>query len=152
LVALTMGAVAGWVISRPVNGLLGWLFHRFNEGFGGLTRRYTWAVGWLLRGAPIVLFVYAWLVALSYWGFIRTPRGFIPSQDMGYLFVSVQLPDSASIERTEQVMQQVGEIARSTPGVRHATTISGQSFALSASGSNFGSVFVNLADYKDRRT
>jgi multidrug efflux pump len=108
-------------------------------------------VGLILRGAPIVLMLYGGMVALTYWGVVETRRGFIPSQDMGYLLINVQLPDSASMERTGEVMKQLGEIALRTPGVRHATTIAGQSFVLNAFGSNFGSVFINLKDYDDRR-
>src|SRR5204863_9155413 len=81
----------------------------------------------------------------------RTPRGFIPSQDMGYLMVNVQLPDSASSERATRVMRQIEQIARETPGVRHVTGITGQSFVLNAAGSNFGSMFINLKNYPERR-
>jgi multidrug efflux pump len=83
---------------------------------------------------------------------METPKGFIPSQDMGYLFVNVQLPDSASSERTDAVMRQLQDIALHTPGIRHAAAIRGQSFVLSANGSNFGTMFVNLKDYEQRRT
>src|SRR5262249_34260336 len=88
----------------------------------------------------------------TYDRFKKTPKGFIPSQDMGYLLVSVQLPDSASMERTNKVMEQLEDVGLSVPGIRHVTTIAGQSFALSANGSNFGSMFVNLAEYADRTT
>src|SRR5207249_1459699 len=77
--------------------------------------------------------------------------GFIPSQDMGYLMVAVQLPDSASTERTAAVMRKLDKSARAHGGVRHATAITGQSFALNAAGSNFGSMFINLKDYAERR-
>src|SRR5262249_26018580 len=80
-----------------------------------------------------------------------TKKGFIPQQDMGYLMVNVQLPDSASTERTAAVMRQIETIAAHTPGIKHITTISGQSFVLNAAGSNFGSCFVNLKDYGRRR-
>src|SRR5262249_39666910 len=71
--------------------------------------------------------------------------------DMGYLMVAVQLPDAAGLDRTNDVMTKLTEITLNTPGVRHATAISGQSFAMNAIGSNFGSMFVNLKDYADRR-
>jgi multidrug efflux pump len=70
---------------------------------------------------------------------------------MGYLLINVQLPDSASTERTEEVMRQLEQISLATPGVRHVSGISGQSFVLSAAGSNFGSMFINLNDYAERR-
>ncbi len=90
-------------------------------------------------------------MGLTYWGLVSTPKGFIPQQDMGYLMCSVQLPDASSKERTEAVMKRLVNIAKKTPGVWHATGVTGQSFVLNAFGSNFGSMFVNLEDYSERR-
>jgi len=78
------------------------------------------------------------------------PKGFIPSQDMGYLMINVQLPDSASSERTLRVMRKMQQITRSTKGVAHTMLVSGQSMLLSAFGSNFGSMFVMLDEFKKR--
>jgi multidrug efflux pump len=145
------GVAAGWFVSRPLNQLLGGIFRSFNAGFGMATTGYVRLVGGLLRVSTVALVVYAGLLATTYWGVNRTPRGFIPSQDMGYLMINVQLPDSASMERTEQVMRRLEQIALDTPGIRHTTGICGQSFVLNAAGSNFGSMFINLKDYPDRR-
>jgi multidrug efflux pump len=82
--------------------------------------------------------------------FTGIPKGFIPSQDMGYLMINVQLPDSASSERTLSVMRRMQEITRNTPGVGHTLLISGQSLLLSAFGSNFGSMFIMLDDFHER--
>ncbi len=116
-----------------------------------MTRHYTRLVGGLLRVSAIVLILYGGLLGLTYWSIGATPKGFIPAQDMGYLMCSVQLPDAASKERTEAVMKRLVDIARETPGVKHVTGVCGQSFVLNAFGSNFGSMFVNLNDYADRR-
>jgi multidrug efflux pump len=105
-----------------------------------------------LRGSVLVLLAYGGLLYLTWWNFARTPRGFIPQQDMGYLMATIQLPDAASTERTDAVMRRVEKIALETPGIRHATGIVGQSFALNATGSNYGSMFINLKDYVDRNT
>jgi multidrug efflux pump len=78
------------------------------------------------------------------------PRGFIPSQDMGYLLVNVQLPDSAALERTEDVLDRIGEIARGTPGIDATVGIAGQSILLNAYGSNFGTMFMTLKEFKKR--
>jgi len=139
LAALT-GAAVGWLVIRT-----------FNRAFRLATRVYTRTVGVMLRVAVLMLVVYAGLLLLTYQKYRDTPKGFIPSQDMGYLFVNVQLPDSASSERTDAVMSKLQQIALHTPGVRHAAAIRGQSFVLSANGSNFGTMFVNLKDYEDRR-
>jgi multidrug efflux pump len=148
---IVMGASLGWLVSRPVNWLLGAFFRLFNRAFAKLTAGYVGLVGGLLRTAVIVLLVYGGLLGLTYFRFVSTPRGFIPSQDMGYLMVNVQLPDSASMERTDEVMRKIEKIGLSHPGVRHVTGISGQSFVLNAAGSNFGSLFLNLKEYSQRR-
>ncbi|HEV3260099.1 MAG TPA: multidrug efflux RND transporter permease subunit [Gemmataceae bacterium] len=151
LLVVLVGAVAGWFLGRPVNRLLSGFFRLFNAGFRHSAHAYTRAVGLLLRVSAVVLVVYGGLLALTYAGYHYTHKGFIPSQDMGYLLLNVQLPDSASTERAEEVMAQVKKITSATPGVKHVTVISGQSFALNAAGSNFGSLFVGLDDYPDRR-
>jgi multidrug efflux pump len=145
------GALAGWQVSWPLNWLLGAFFRAFNAGFRRATGGYVRLVGGLLRVGVAVLVVYGGLVGLTYWEVGHTPRGFIPSQDMGYLMVTVQLPDSASMERTEKVMRQLEGIVLSIPGVKHVSSISGMSFILQANGSNFGSMFLNLNDYSQRR-
>ena len=146
-----LGAALGWLAGGVLNTILGSFFRAFNAGFRLATNAYTRSVGMLLRVSAIVLLVYGGLLGLTYLGFTNTPKGFIPTQDMGYLLVNVQLPDSSSMERTEKVMKQVYKIAKETKGVRHVTTIAGQSFVLNAIGSNFGSVFLNLDDYAQRR-
>src|SRR5262249_4758908 len=90
-------------------------------------------------------------LAGTYGVFTMTPKGFIPSQDMGYLLVSVQLPDAESKERADAVMWKLQEIALDIPGISHTTTTSRQPFALSVFGSTFGSMFVRLGEYKERR-
>jgi multidrug efflux pump subunit AcrB len=149
--AATICAILAWVISRPVNSLLRRFFQAFNSAFGAASAGYVRLVGSVLRVSVIVLVLYCGLLGLTWLEFGRTPRGFIPSQDMGFLMVTVQLPDSASTERTARVMQQIEEIAQRTPGIKHITCISGMSFMMNAAGSNFGSGFINLKDYPDRR-
>ncbi len=149
--AAVAGALAGWFAAPVLNGLLGGFFRLFNAGFARATSGYVRAVGGLLRLSAVVLLVYAGLLVLTYVRFVTTPRGFIPGQDMGYLMVNVQLPDSASMQRTNEAMNKLEQIALKIDGVRHVTGISGMSFVLNASGSNFGSMFINLAPYPERR-
>jgi multidrug efflux pump len=146
-----VGVAGGWLTSRAANLVLGTCFRTFDTGFRGVTRAYTWSMGWLLRGAIVGLLIYGGCLGLTYFEFITTPRGFIPSQDMGYLMASAQLPDTASIERSEAVMQKLQKMAMEHPAVLHATYISGQSFVLGAAASNFGSMFVGLKDFSERR-
>ena len=127
-----VGGVVGWFIIRPVNAVLGWFFRGFNRLFDRMTALYGWTVGRVLRLSVIVLLVYGGLLVLTDWQFIRTPTGFIPQQDKGYLILNVQLPDSASVERTQRVMARIEELARETPGVAHTVGVSGQSLILNA--------------------
>jgi multidrug efflux pump len=132
--------------------LLGWFFKLFNKGFSLSVGGYLWAVGKLLRVSVMVLLVYGGLLYLTVWSFGRMPKGFIPNQDQGYLFVVLQLPDSSSLERTDQAMAHVDEIVRHTPGVAHAIRICGMSFVLGANASHLGTMFVVLDPFEERRS
>jgi multidrug efflux pump len=141
--------------------VLGWFFRLFNWGFEAGTHVYTRGVGLLLRGSLVALLVYAGLLYLTYLEFTRVPTGFVPEQDKGYLLVNVQLPDSASAERTRQTIATIDKIVRGDdadssrypgiPGVDHTVGISGQSLLLSANASNFGSMYVMLKGFHERR-
>ena len=148
---LIAGLVAGLLIIRPVNAILGWLFRGFNRLFDMMTNVYGRIVAGVLRISTIVLLLYAGLLGLTYWEFIRTPTGFIPQQDKGYLLLNVQLPDSASTERTERIMSHIEALARETPGVKHTVGVSGQSLLLNANAPNLGSLYVMLEDFDKRR-
>ena len=119
--------------------------------FDAATALYGRIVGRLLRLSTIVLVIYAGLVGLTGWSFTRVPTGFIPEQDKGYLVVNLQLPDSASLERTMDVSRRVEQIALDTKGVAHTNSIPGLSFILnSAVSSNFGSMFIVLEPFEER--
>ncbi len=148
--ATLAGAIVGWVVSRPLNALLGLWFRGFNRGFDAATRGYTRTVGMLLRTSVVVLLVYGGLLGLTYLGFTHTPKGFIPSQDKGYLLVNLQLPDSAALQRTRDAVRLLEGAALKTPGVKHTVAIAGQSILLNANAPNFGSMYVMLDDF-DRR-
>jgi multidrug efflux pump len=143
--------IAGWLLGPAIDWLLRGFFRLFNFGFRKATGLYGMIVGGLLRVSLLALLVYAGLLVVTYWGFMTTPAGFIPSQDMGYLLVNVQLPDSASTERTQEAMDKIERIAKQTPGCRHTQTMTGTSMLLSANGSNFGSMFVMLDPFDVRR-
>jgi multidrug efflux pump subunit AcrB len=146
-----LGAGAGWLLGKPLNWLVGRFFRAFNTGFRKATAGYVRAVGGLLRVGLVVLLVYGGLLGLTWWKLQTTSRGFIPSQDMAFLLVGVQLPDSASMERTQKVMHQVEEIVQRTPGVWHVGAVAGNGFLFSAAGPNFGTCFISLKPYPQRR-
>jgi multidrug efflux pump subunit AcrB len=143
-------ALVAWLLSRPLNRVLGAFFRMFNAGFNKATNGYTRVVGGLLRVSVIALVVYGGLMYLTYRGFADTPKGFIPAQDKGYLLVNVQLPDSASLQRTQDVMRDIEKVARQTPGVKHTVSVAGQSILLNANAPNFGAMFVMLDDFDNR--
>lgn len=145
-----VGVVVGWFLSRPLNRILDWSFRLFNRGFQLATALYGRAVGMLLRVSVLVLVVYGGLLLLTWFGLTNTPRGFIPMQDKGYLLVNVQLPDAASVERTDQVMRRIETIAARTEGVEHTVAIAGQSLLLGANAPNFGAMYVMLEDFRQR--
>jgi len=155
------GGVAGWFLIRPVNAALGLVFRGFNKVFDHVTKMYGWGVGRLLRLSAMVLPAYVGLLLLTGWGMSHSPTGFIPEQDQGYLLVNALLPDSWSAQETQKVVSQIDKIARGDPddpehypgipGVAHVLAIAGQSFLLSANGSNFGSAFVILKPFEERR-
>ncbi len=139
-------------LSRIINFCFGWFFKLFNKAFAFSVGGYTRVVGKLLRVSLLVLVVYGGLLYLTVWGFRSMPTGFIPSQDQGYLFLVAQLPDSSSLERTEEVMSRADKLIRNTKGVAHAIRVSGMSFVLGANGSHLGTMFVILDPFDERRT
>jgi hydrophobe/amphiphile efflux-1 (HAE1) family protein len=150
IVAVVVGAVVVVLLSRLFNAVLGRGFNWFNIGFNHATNAYTRVVGMTLRISAIVLVVYGGLLGLTYWGFVESPSGFIPMQDKGYLLVNVQLPDAASLERTEKVMRRIDRIASRNPGVNHTVAIAGQSILLGANAPNFGAMYIMLKDFHER--
>ena len=150
-VAVVAGALVGWIVGWPINRVLAAFFAAFNAGFRRLTGVYVGSVRLLLRGSGLVLLAYGGLLYLTYYGLTNTPTGFIPSQDKGYLLVNVQLPDSTSVENTRAVMERVEAVARDVEGVRHTLAIAGQSLLLDANAPLFGSMYVMLDEFHDRR-
>jgi multidrug efflux pump len=139
-------------LTRGLDFCLGWFFRLFNRSFALGTRGYVWIVGRLVRLSLLVLLVYLGLGALTYWTFMHAPLGFVPEQDQGRVIVSIQLPDSVSLNQTQKVMARVEEIALKTPGVAHSTSAAGMSLLAGANSSNYGSVFLVLDPFEQRRS
>jgi len=149
-IAAAVGAMVGYLAGWPIDRALVWFFGVFNAGFRAVTAGYTRIVGLLLKGSIAVVLAYGGLLYLTYHAFEKTPAGFIPSQDKGYLLVNVQMPDSTSVEKTQAVMRRVEEIALKTAGVKHTVAIAGQSILLNANAPNFGAMYVMLEDFHHR--
>jgi multidrug efflux pump len=149
--AFSIGAVAGFFLAGIINGALGAFFKGFNWFFDRAIAMYGAVVGLLLRTAVIVLLVYGGLMFMTYKGFAAVPVGFIPEQDKGYLVINAQLPDGASLERSEAVIKQLTEIAAKTPGVAHTIGCPGYSVLLSTNLPNIGGMFVVLEPFEERK-
>jgi hydrophobe/amphiphile efflux-1 (HAE1) family protein len=138
--------------SRGLNFLFGWFFRYFNAGFRLAGVGYVKLVSGLIRVPVIVLILYVAALGATQRGYLMLPSGFIPQQDKGFLIASIQLPDAASAERTRQTIQEITTIVKSVPGVAHVNSVAGNSFVLSAYGSNFGSMFIILDPFEERTT
>ncbi len=145
------GGTLGWFLIRRVNWVMAHFFRGFNGMFERMTHAYGKTVGWCVRLSAIVLLAYVGLIGLTGLGFARVPSGFVPIQDKGYLVVNIQLPDSASLERTVEVTEAVEKIALETPGVAHTVAVPGLSFVLNANSSNYGNMFIILKPFDERR-
>ena len=136
--------------TRLINFTLGWLFRLFNRGLDWSTDVYARTVGRIVRMAALALLVYGGLIFLGYLGFTRVPTGFIPTQDQGYVFVNLQMPDAAALERTEKTMHRMSEIAREIPGIKDTLAITGFSFLTGGNQSNAGTMFVMFDPFDER--
>jgi HAE1 family hydrophobic/amphiphilic exporter-1 len=128
-----------------------WFYRGFNRIYDRVERGYTRLIERLVAHSGVSVIFALVLIAIGGYGLSRVPTGFLPIEDQGYLLAAVQLPDGASLDRTQRVMAQVGEIAGKTPGVEHVLTISGIS-ALdnSASLANAGVGYIVLKDWSVR--
>lgn len=132
--------------SRPIHGFFG-LFNRY---FDKLTRGYGWLSAKTVRISVIMLLVYAGVVVFGLNEFRKTPVGFIPQLDRGYLVIVTQLPPAAALARTDALNKRVVDIALAVPGIAHAMNIVGFSGATFTNAPNAGAVFVTL-DAFDKR-
>ena len=131
---------------RPVTGFFkafNWGFDRLGNFYGGVTKR-------VVRYAVIMLFVYVGIIAYGLNEFRKTPVGFIPQIDRGYLITVIQLPPGASLARTDAVHKRAIELALSTPGVAHGVNFVGFSGATFTNAPNAGAIFLTLDPWEER--
>ena len=130
--------------------LVGLLFGGFNRGFEWLSERYGRLTARALRLSVLMLAVYAGLIGLTGYQFVRTPVGFIPEQDQGYLITVLQLPPGASLARTDAAVRRATDIILQTPGVIHAVPFAGFDGATFTNAPNAGAIFSALAPAEER--
>ncbi|MCQ2999016.1 efflux RND transporter permease subunit [Pseudomonas syringae] len=129
----------------------GWLFRPFNRVFERASNGYVGVVGRVIRGSGIALILYAGLMVLTWFGFASTPTGFVPPQDKQYLVAFAQLPDAASLDRTEDVIKRMSDIALKQEGVEAAIAFPGLSINGFTNSPNAGIVFVTLKPFEERK-
>lgn len=140
-------------LTRLMDKLLGgWLFTPFNRLFSRASDGYGWLVRKVIRFGGIIGLVYLGMVALTGVQFAHTPTGYVPGQDKQYLVAFAQLPDAASLERTDTVIKKMSEIALNHPGVAHSIAFPGLSINGFTNSPNSGVVFVALDDFELRKS
>ena len=130
--------------------LVGWFFRLFDRVLGYVTTGYTAVVKKLVRLPLIMLAVYGGLLALTWFGFGQVPTGFIPPQDQGYVIVAIQLPDGASLDRTDEVVKKALHACLEVPGITDVVAFTGFSGATRTNASNAGALFPVLAPFAER--
>jgi multidrug efflux pump len=136
---------------RLIDRGFGWLFGPFNRFFARASDSYVGGVGRLLGRSKAALAVYVVLIGFTGLMFATTPSGFVPPQDKQYLVAAAQLPDAASLDRTEAVIRQMSDIALKTPGVEDAIAFPGLSINGFTNSPNAGIVFVTLKPFDQRK-
>ncbi|HEY7636414.1 MAG TPA: efflux RND transporter permease subunit [Gemmatimonadales bacterium] len=139
-------------LTRMLDRLLGWIFRPFNRVFKRGSARYGASVAGVLGRRGLALAVYVVLVGLTILGFRKVPAGFVPTQDKQYLVAFAQLPDGATLDRTEAVMRQMADIGRKQPGVLNAVQFPGLSINGFVNAPNAGIVFFTLVPFDERKS
>ncbi|TWT63881.1 multidrug efflux RND transporter permease subunit [Rubinisphaera italica] len=137
-------------LGKVVDFIFGWFFRGFNRFFDVTSNIYAAIISRLVRFSAVSLILYVGLLVATWYSFGLVPSGFIPPQDQGYLIVSIQLPDGASLARTDIVTQKVAEIGGKIDGVAHSVGIAGLSGSTFTISPNAAVTFLPLEDAKER--
>jgi multidrug efflux pump len=138
------------LLTRLLDRGLGWIFRPFNHYFRRGSAAYGRAVSRILGRKGAALAVYAVLVAFTVFMFNKVPSGFIPTQDKQYLVAFAQLPDGATLDRTEAVIREMSDIGLKQPGVASAVAFPGLSINGFVNSPNAGIVFFTLKPFDER--
>jgi len=150
--SLTLSPALCAVLLRPGSGKTNAFFRAFNKGFEKLSSGYAASVKVMAGKLYLVFAVFAGLCLLTVFFFRAIPAGFVPEEDQGYLYALVELPDAATIERTQAVMKQVNDIARQTPGVADLVSVAGYNVIDMVKQPFAGFAFVILKPWGERKT
>ncbi len=126
------------------------LFKLFNRTVDSSTNATTWAVKVAVRRSVIGAMIFAGIIGLAGFGFSELPTGFVPQEDEGYCMVNIQLPDGASLQRTDEVISRAGKIIGNVPGVKDILAVGGYSIVDGAASPNAAMMFVTFENWDDR--
>jgi multidrug efflux pump len=138
-------------LTRVLDTALGWFFRGFNRAFVRASGNYSGTVTKVITGKVAVLAIYVLLVGVTVVLFKQVPGGFVPGQDKQYLVGFARLPDGASLDRTEEVIRKMGDIALTQPGVESSVQFPGLSISGFTNSSNAGIVFSTLKPFDERK-
>lgn len=139
-------------LTRIMDKAFGWFFRGFNRFFGASSNAYGRGVGAILSRKSLVMGLYVVLLGVTFVLFRAVPGGFVPAQDKQYLIGFAQLPDAATLDRSEDVIRRMTDIALDQPGVANAIAFPGLSINGFTNSSNSGIVFVTLKPFEERKT
>jgi multidrug efflux pump len=149
--SLTLSPALSALLLKPHQGKKNWFFRGFNRYFGAAAQAYSRGVGGVLSRKALMMGVYLVLAAATAGLFKAVPDGFVPTQDKQYLIGFAQLPDGATLDRTEDVIRRMGEIMMKQPGVENAVAFPGLSINGFTNSSNSGIVFAALKSFDERK-
>lgn len=127
------------------------IYRWFNKLFTSSENGYTKVIGKMVKRPIFAILVFAAICFAAFWGFSKWPTSYLPEEDNGYFLTSVQLPENASLERTDSIMKQVTSEIMSMPEVKDVISVAGTSFLAGGAGSNLGSMFVVLKPWDERK-
>ncbi|MBB4221368.1 efflux RND transporter permease subunit [Variovorax guangxiensis] len=138
-------------LTRGMDRVFGWLFRGFNRFFHRGSEAYSGGVKRVISRKALMLGIYVALIAVTFGLFKAVPGGFVPAQDKQYLIGFAQLPDGATLDRTDEVIQRMGEIMKKNPNVEDAIAFPGLSINGFTNSSNSGIVFATLKPFDQRK-
>ena len=148
--ALTLSPALAALLLRPSKKRKNIFFRGFDAVFRKTENGYAAMVKTFVRRTAIMLLLFVGLLALTGWQFTRLPTGFLPLEDQGYVMASIQLPDAASLERSQAVLDRIDGILEQTPGIQEWVSLGGYSLIDGTNASNMATVFIIMTPWEER--
>lgn len=150
LVALTLSPAIAAILLKPQKKsykMATW----FNNGLEKVTNKYLKVASWLIYHGKIGVLIFCCVIGVLFYFFKSTPSSFVPNEDQGYIIAIANLPDAASLDRTENVAEQITKIALNHPGVKNVVSLTGFSLIESLDRTTIGTNFIILKNWNERK-